>query len=227
MFEIELLAKKLELSPSFREYKKTELLAGRSMPKGRACDDFVVRDKIRSLLDSSDISKAPHPIAAVALSRSEPVPRPGVGVPPATGHPGGPTPQVDFSQRIADAMNMANLRQQAAASAQAVPTFPQPRMAPIPPPSAAQRPMGMPPIPIPSVASLQPANSFVAQGQGSVAQVAGENEGFILPSLPSLVIIDPNVELFRLQPKLKPIVPLAMDRAIRDIVNAGRLAAVV
>ncbi|KAF4723113.1 hypothetical protein FOZ63_005672, partial [Perkinsus olseni] len=96
-------------------------------------------------------------------------------------------------------------------------------MPPMPPAAAAagQRPMGVPPVPVPSVASMQPASSFAAQAQGSGAgQPAGENEGFILPNLPSLVIIDPNVELFRLQPKLKPIVPLAMDRAIRDIVTA-------
>ncbi|KAF4723894.1 hypothetical protein FOZ62_002149, partial [Perkinsus olseni] len=207
VFEIELLAKKLDLSPSFREYKKTDLLAGRSMPE-----------------DSPDISKVPHPIAAMAATRTEPTPRPGGAVPP--GHPGPPTaataasPQVDFSQRIANAMNMANLRQQAAAQ---VSTPPQARMPPMPPTAAAagQRPMGVPPVPVPSVASMQPASSFAAQAQGSGAgQPAGENEGFILPNLPSLVIIDPNVELFRLQPKLKPIVPLAMDRAIRDIVTA-------
>lgn len=176
----------------------------------------MARDKNCLVLGSPDVSKGPHPLA---VGRTEPTPRPAVGIPPPAGHPGGPSPQVDFSQRIANAMNMANLWQQGQVAATSPP---QPRMSPVP--AAAQQPMGAPPIPVPSVASMQPASSFAAQAKSSPAAAApaGDNEGFILPNLPSLVIIDPNVELFRLQPKLKPIVPLAMDRAIRDIVTAGR-----
>ncbi|KAF4677533.1 hypothetical protein FOL47_000921 [Perkinsus chesapeaki] len=202
VFEIELLARKLDLSPSFREYKKTDLLAGRNMPE-----------------DSPDISRGPHPIAAMAQNRVEPQ-RPHPSAPPMGAQPAA-SPQVDFSQRIANAMNMANLRQQQQAQQTSSP--PQPRMQPMPS-APPQRPM--PPAPVPSVAAMQPASSFAAQAQGAQQQQGGgggENEGFILPNLPSLVIIDPNIELFRLQPKLKPIVPLAMDRAIRDIVTAGRI----
>ena len=45
-------------------------------------------------------------------------------------------------------------------------------------------------------------------------------EALQLPQLANMVIIAPSVALFQLQPKLKPLVTIAVDRAIREVVGA-------
>eukprot|EP00742_Colponemidia_sp_Colp-10_P004133 GILJ01004411.1.p1 GENE.GILJ01004411.1~~GILJ01004411.1.p1 ORF type:complete len:2283 (+),score=370.59 GILJ01004411.1:173-7021(+) len=47
----------------------------------------------------------------------------------------------------------------------------------------------------------------------------GFNEQTVIPNLASYVVINPNLTLFNQQPRLKAIVPLAVDRAIREIIS--------
>ena len=47
----------------------------------------------------------------------------------------------------------------------------------------------------------------------------GFGEG-LLQSLRCCVVVSPSIALFALQPSLKAIVPVAVERAIRDIISA-------
>jgi hypothetical protein len=72
--------------------------------------------------------------------------------------------------------------------------------------SGAPRPPPPPPPPPPPAGGVPPpAPSFA--------------DSLTFPNLAQLVAIPPSVALFQIQPKLRPLVPLAVERAIREIIN--------
>ena len=72
---------------------------------------------------------------------------------------------------------------------------------PPPPPMVGMPPPPPPPPPPPGGAGVTFADSLT------------------FPNLPQLVSIPSSVALFQIQPKLRPLVPLAIERAIREIIN--------
>ena len=72
---------------------------------------------------------------------------------------------------------------------------------PPPPPMVGMPPPPPPPPPPPGGAVVTFADSLT------------------FPNLPQLVSIPSSVALFQIQPKLRPLVPLAIERAIREIIN--------
>ena len=63
------------------------------------------------------------------------------------------------------------------------------------------------------------AQALWASGIASLTSGEGGEEQ-LLQSLRSCVIISPSIALFALQPSLKAVVPVAVDRAIREIISA-------
>ena len=47
-----------------------------------------------------------------------------------------------------------------------------------------------------------------------------EEPQFSIPNLGNLVVISQSIALFQIQPNLKLVVPVAVDRAIREILSA-------
>jgi hypothetical protein len=154
--------------------------------------------------DSPDFA-APKPAGAIAppgSAVSEPQ-QPAVQPPAAQPSAGAPLSQLTQQLKQLQANWMSGAAPNAAAAAAVAALA---RVGPPPPviPGATMRPPPPPPPPPPPV------------GGGSTFA-----DSLALPAnLAQLVSIPPSVALFQIQPKLRPLVPLAVERAIREIVNA-------
>jgi len=63
------------------------------------------------------------------------------------------------------------------------------------------------------------ATATDAEGGEGAGGGAGMMEQTVIPNLAMYVVINPSLTIFNQQPQLKRIVPLAVDRAIREIIQ--------
>ncbi|KAJ3055880.1 hypothetical protein HK097_008877 [Rhizophlyctis rosea] len=85
------------------------------------------------------------------------------------------------------------------------------------PGAAAAGPLGN--VPGTAAGALAATTSAVAQQPAVAAAPGGEEIGVGFPNLASYITFNPNLPIFSAQPSLKRIVHIAIDRAIREIIN--------
>lgn len=215
VFEIEILFKKLEIP--LPDVKRSELLASRKYPS-----------------DSRDFGpKPPQPAG--------PIP-PGLGfgndgAPPSVlqqlisagaavqQHPQASSQLSQLTQQLkqlqtnwmsGSAPNVAAANAVAALGSRA--GVAPPAIQPPPLGGVMRPPQGvMPAPPPPPMGGMPPPPPPPPPPPGAALTFA---DTLTFPTLPQMVSIPPSVALFQIQPKLRPLVPLAIERAIREIINA-------
>lgn len=71
-----------------------------------------------------------------------------------------------------------------------------------------------------SYPNFEPAHMAGLAQTAVAGQPAQHAEEFLVPNLPSLVNINPSIALFSSRPNLRALVPHAVDRAIKEVINA-------
>ena len=97
--------------------------------------------------------------------------------------------------------------------------------------SKKPRPMKSPPLPVPKVISPHIPSTSTSPGIASnntnnaapmptlSLESMSQNDGSMIPNLPSYVRVNPSIMLFQRFPDLKRAVPIAVNNAIREIIN--------
>ena len=221
-FEIEVLAKTLKVE--LADIKPTTKLVNRTQDRTQTCDFANRAGSVSASLGGASLGSAsfgnlsgPLPPAASSSFAGDGTSvtdslslRQGFGQmqpPPPPPLPGQPAPPAGFGGLEKGNAMLALAQQQAQQQAAQAQQQAQ---------QQAQSQLGVGGAPSSLGAQLGGA---AGERGGAGGAGLGELEQTVIPNLASYVVLSPGLQLFAQQPQLKRVVPLALDRAIREIIS--------